>query len=256
RTEAEEASRRPDVLGPLLRKADAEHRRAGPRAVAEAAEAARAAWVRDQLVSHGRTRAMSLGWPDVYTFTKAMGERVAEELWQGGGHRLSVVRPTIIESSLRHPYPGWIDGFKVADPLIAAYGRGMLPEFPALADTILDVIPVDHVVGAVLAVAANPPEVAKPNYYQVASGIRNPLRFGQLLRIVRGYFSAHPLKDDAGSSVQVPNWSFPFGRRVERSMRRREWAVDFADRAVGRLPANERSREWLSSIYKAKRDLG
>src|SRR5699024_7068198 len=72
----------------------------------------------------------------------------------------------------------------------------------------------------------------------------------------RGYFSAHPLKDDAGSSVQVPNWSFPFGRRVERSMRRREWAVDFADRAVGRLPANERSREWLSSIYKAKRDLG
>ncbi|MPV49160.1 HAD-IB family hydrolase [Pseudactinotalea sp. HY160] len=256
RTELEAASRRPAVLGPILERARAEHRRAGAQAVAEAAEEARATWVHDKLVRAGRLRSQSLGWPDVYTFTKALGERVAEDLWGRAGHRLSVVRPTVIESSFRHPYPGWIDGFKVADPLIAAYGRGMLPEFPALADTILDIIPVDHVVNAILAVAATPPEPSEPNYYQVASGIRNPLRFGRLLRIVRDYFSEHPLKDDAGSVVQVAKWSFPFGRQVERSMRRREWAVDVADRAVGRLPATNRSREWLSGLYKAKRDLG
>ena len=255
RTEAEEASRRPDVLGPLLRKADADHRRAGPRAVAEAAEAARAEWVRDQLVSHGRTRAMSLGWPDVYTFTKAMGERVAEDLWQGGGHRLSVVRPTIIESSLRHPYPGWIDGFKVADPLIAAYGRGLLPEFPALADTVLDVIPVDFVVNAILAAAAAPPEHGAADYFQVSSGITNPLRFGKLYEYVREYFSANPLRDSSGSHVSVPAWSFPHRGAVERALRRREQAVELADRAVGRLPARPRTREWISTLYKARRDL-
>ncbi len=255
RADAESASRRAEVLRPLLKQARASHRRAGAQAVAHAAEELRQEWVDERLVQAGRIRSQSLGWPDVYTFTKALGERVAEDLW-GAEHRLSIVRPTIIESSAAHPYPGWIDGFKVADPLIAAYGRGMLPEFPALADTILDVIPVDHVVNAILAVAANPPEVNEPRYYQVASGIRNPLRFGQLLRIVRGYFSANPLRDDEGSLIQVPNWSFPNGPRVERSLRRREVGIDVADRGIGYLPANPTTRKWLSVIAKAKRDLG
>ncbi|MEE6281178.1 HAD-IB family hydrolase [Georgenia sunbinii] len=256
RAQAEKASRRPDVLGPLLREAQREHRRAGANAVAAATEDARSGWVHDQLVEHGLTRAQSLGWTDIYTFTKAMGERVAEDLWRGAGHRLSVVRPTIIESSLRTPYPGWIDGFKVADPLIAAYGRGLLPEFPALADSILDVIPVDFVVNAILAAAAAPPAAGEASYYQVSSGITNPLRFGQLYQLVREYFSAHPLRDATGSLVSVPSWSFPHRGAVERALGRREQLVDIADRAVGRLPANPRTREWISSLYKARRDLG
>jgi HAD superfamily hydrolase (TIGR01490 family) len=256
REAAEKASRSPEVLGRLLHEAQREHRRAGARAVAEAAETARVDWVREQLIENGRTRALSLGWPDVYTFTKAMGERVAEELWAGAGHRLSVVRPTIIESSLKHPYPGWIDGFKVADPLIAAYGRGLLPEFPALADTVLDIIPVDFVVNAILAAAAAPPAPGGANYYQVSSGITNPLRLGSLVHMVREYFSAHPLKDAEGAHVAVPAWSFPHRGAVERALGRRELAVDLADRAVGHLPANRRTRQWISALYKARRDLG
>ena len=256
RADTETASRRPQLLSKLVAKARAQHRRAGAQAVAQAAEEARRAWVTEQLVDAGRTRATSLGWPDVYTFTKALGERVAEDLWAGTGHRLSIVRPTIIESSLQHPFPGWIDGFKVADPLIAAYGRGMLPEFPALADSILDVIPVDHVVNAILAAAATPPPAGEGQYFQVSSGSRNPLRFGTILRLLRGYFSKHPLTDADGSFVQVPNWTFPNGPAVERSLRRRELAVDAADSLVGRLPANNTTRKWISTIYKAKRDLG
>lgn len=255
RADAEAASRRPELLGKFVAQARAQHGRAGAQAVAEAAEKARHAWVKDELREAGRTRATSLGWPDVYTFTKALGERVAEDLW-GRDHRLSIVRPTIIESSLDHPYPGWIDGFKVADPLIAAYGRGMLPEFPALADTILDVIPVDHVVNAALAAAATPPPVNDPQYVQVSSGSRNPLRIGMLVRLVRGYFRKHPLTDADGSFVQVPNWTFPNGPAVRRSLRRRELAVEAADKLVGRLPANNTTRGWISSVYKAKRDLG
>ncbi|MCK6212485.1 HAD-IB family hydrolase [Georgenia sp. EYE_87] len=256
REAAEKESRTPEVLGRLLTEAKQEHRRAGARAVADAAEAARVEWVRQQLVEHGRTRALSLGWPDVYTFTKAMGERVAEEMWAGAGHRLSVVRPTIIESSLKHPYPGWIDGFKVADPLIAAYGRGLLPEFPALADTVLDIIPVDFVVNAILAAAAAPPAPGGASYYQVSSGITNPLRLGTLVHLVREYFSANPLKDAEGAHVAVPAWSFPHRGAVERALGRRERAVDLADRAVGHLPANRRTRQWISTLYKARRDLG
>src|SRR5699024_11964511 len=79
-----------------------------------------------------------------------------------GRHRELLSFPTRRSSDL------WIDGFKVADPLIAAYGRGLLPEFPALADTILDVIPVDYVVNAILAAAAAAPPAHEASYYQVS----------------------------------------------------------------------------------------
>ena len=138
---------------------------------------------RAELVDVGRTRAQSLGWTDVYTLTKAFAERAAEELWGENGHRLSIVRPAIIESALQHPFPGWIDGFKVADPLIMAYGRGLLPEFPGLPDSILDVIPVDYVVNAIIAAAANPAEKNAPEYYHVASGASNPLPFHEIVRL-------------------------------------------------------------------------
>jgi HAD superfamily hydrolase (TIGR01490 family) len=251
---AEQDSRDPRRLAAFLSTATAEHGRAGAQAVSEAAEEARNAFVRESLVDAGRNRARTLGWPDVYTFTKALGERVAETSW-GAEHRLSVVRPTIIESAFRHPYPGWIDGFKVADPLIAAYGRGMLPEFPAVADSILDVIPVDFVVNAILAAAATPPEPSAPNYYQVGSGLTNPLRFGRLYELVREYFEANPLSDAEGAVVKVPRWTFPHGPAVERSITRRERLVTSADRVLRRLPASDRTRSWSSTLYKAGRDL-
>ncbi|MGH8826084.1 MAG: SDR family oxidoreductase [Jiangellaceae bacterium] len=255
RTEAETVSRNPRVLRKLLDAAQTEHRRAGAQAVTDAAEEARQDWVRRELVEAGRTRAQSLGWPDVYTFTKALGERAAEDLWAANGHRLSVVRPTVIESALKHPYPGWIDGFKVADPLIAAYGRGLLPEFPALADTVLDVIPVDFVVNAILAAAAAPRPAGEAQYLQVSSGITNPLPFGRLYRLVRDYFEAHPLQDAEGARVAVPSWSFPHRGAVERALGRRERLVSLADKAVDRLPPTERTRRWISTLYRARRDL-
>lgn len=255
RNAAEAASRRPQILRPLLRNAQQEHRRAGANAVASATEESRRQWVRDSLVVHGRTRAVSLGWPDVYTLTKALGERAAEDLWANAGHRLSVVRPTIVESSLRHPYPGWIDGFKVADPLIAAYGRGLLPEFPALADTVLDIIPVDFVVNAIIAAAAAPAPAGVSQYFQVSSGITNPLPFRRLYRLVREYFSANPVTDEDGGRVQVPAWTFPHFGKVERGLRRREQAVHIANKAVGQLPANPRTRSWISALGRAERDL-
>ena len=180
---------------------------------------------RAELVDVGRTRAQSLGWTDVYTLTKAFAERAAEELWGENGHRLSVVRPAIIESALQHPFPGWIDGFKVADPLIMAYGRGLLPEFPGLPDSILDVIPVDFVVNAIIAAAANPAEKNAPEYYHVASGASNPLPFHEISGYVNQFFVANPMKDKAGKDIPVPTWKFPVGNKVERDVLRKERLV-------------------------------
>ncbi|GMA90443.1 hypothetical protein GCM10025869_09720 [Homoserinibacter gongjuensis] len=192
RERVELASRQPAQLRAFMDRARAEHGKEGPQSVARASEEARVAWVTEALVDAGRTRAESLGWTDVYTLTKAFAERAAEELWADAGGSLSVVRPAIIESAVAHPFPGWIDGFKVADPLILAYGRGLLPEFPGLPDSVLDLIPVDYVVNAILAAAANPPK-GEPEYFHIASGASNPLPFHRMFENVNAYFTANPM---------------------------------------------------------------
>jgi alcohol-forming fatty acyl-CoA reductase len=258
--EVERDSRRPETLRRLSARARAEHGKAGPQSVAAATEQARQDWVAKRLVDYGLSRAQSLGWPDVYTFTKALGERVAEELWAGQGHRLSIVRPAIVESSLRHPYPGWIDGFKMAEPLIIAYGQGILPEFPGLPDSVIDIIPVDLVVNAMLAVAATPPEPSAPGsnntaYFHVGSGTRNPLAFRGLYENVREYFRRHPLPAGDRGHVRVPTWRFPGFQQVDFMLRSAERSTALAERALLKMPGSQRTQEWMTSVHRQRSNL-
>jgi alcohol-forming fatty acyl-CoA reductase len=219
RERVEEASRRPEMLDHFVASARRLHARAGPQEVAQDAEQRRRDWVDRRLVNYGRARAQAMGWPDLYTFTKALSERATEEFAAEHGLPLSIVRPSIIESALRHPYPGWIDGFKMAEPIILAYGRGALPDFPGIPDGIIDIIPVDLVVNCLLAAAARPPEAGTPAYYHVSSGDRNPLAFHELYEHVKAYFEAHPLPEPDRGEVKVPTWEFPGRQKVERMLR-------------------------------------
>ncbi len=247
-------SREPGVLRTLMAEARAQHGKEGPQAVAHAAEAARVEWVKSRLVLAGRARAQSLGWTDVYTLTKALAERAAEELW-GAEHRLSVVRPSVIESALVHPAPGWIDGFKVADPLILAFGRGQLPDFPGVPDSVLDIVPVDFVVNAILAAAATPPAAGGPRYLHVASGASNPLPFHEMYGHVREYFTANPIPDTPGATDGMPTWRFRGDRSVERSLVQAERLVGAANSVLDRLPSTPRTRSWQKTMGKRKRDV-
>jgi len=251
REDVERDSRRPEVLQRALGQAAGAHGKAGPQTAAADAERLRTEWVERRLVEYGRTRARSLGWPDVYTLTKALGERVAEQLWTGP---LSVVRPAIVESALCHPYPGWIDGFKMADPLIIAFGRGVLREFPGLPDSVVDLIPVDLVVNAILAAAARPPADG-PGYLHVSSGASNPLTFRDLYGHCRSYFEAHPMPDGNRGHVDPPTWRFPGSHQVELMLRTGERVASLTERVLLRLPASERSQQWLSRLGREQQEL-
>jgi len=252
RTDVEAASRKPELLDSFLRKARAEHGRAGPQSVADDAEERRKSWVTKRLVQYGRARAQTLGWPDNYTFTKAMGERAVEELAAEHGAPLSIVRPSIIESSYAHPFPGWIEGFKMAEPIILAYGRGTIPEFPGIPEGIVDIIPADFVVNAMLAAAANPPEPSAPAYYHVSSGSRNPLQYKGLYELVKEYYERDPLPQAGRGEVKVPEWSFPGHLRVERLLKTAERAVELADKVVTHLPKSRKMRELVGRVDRDK----
>jgi fatty acyl-CoA reductase len=252
RDDVEAASRKPEILDSFLRKARAEHGRAGPQSVADDAEDRRKSWVTKRLVQYGRARAQTLGWPDNYTFTKAMGERAVEELAAEHNAPLSIVRPSIIESAIKHPFPGWIEGFKMAEPIILAYGRGTIPEFPGIPEGIVDIIPADFVVNAMFAAAANPPEPATPAYYHVSSGARNPLQYRGLYELVKEYYERDPLPQAGRGDIKVPEWSFPGHLRVERLIKTAERAVDLADKVVTHLPKSKKMRDLVARVDRDK----
>lgn len=254
RGDVERDSRRPEVLRAALAKGIDHHGKAGPQTAAADAERIRREWVEERLVEYGRTRAQSLGWPDVYTLTKALGERVAEELWGGRGRPLTVVRPAIVESALVHPFPGWIDGFKMADPLIIAYGRGILREFPGLPDSVLDVIPVDMVVNATLAAAAARP-AGGSEYFHVSSGASNPLTFREMYAHVREYFGNDPMPDGNNGHIEPPTWKFPGSQQVELTLRAGEKLASVAEKLLLRTSASGRAQDWLSKLSKEQQNL-
>ncbi|MHB8681573.1 MAG: HAD-IB family hydrolase [Acidimicrobiales bacterium] len=259
RGDLEAQSRRADHLARFTKAARGELGAAGTHLVAERAEKLRDEWVREQLVEAGRARAQALGWPDAYAFTKALGERA---LVGGFGDRvaMTVVRPSIIESALAEPRPGWIRGFRMAEPIIVSYARGLLKEFPGIPEGIVDVIPVDMVVAAIVAVAAAGPEPDGPSVVQVASGVRNPLRYGQLVDLVQSWFTDHPLYDSDGQPIVVPDWSFPGRGRVQRQLERATKLLGTVEKVVGALPVRGERADFVARLEErrdqAQRALG
>ncbi|MPZ93966.1 MAG: HAD-IB family hydrolase [Propionibacteriales bacterium] len=246
----EQRSRDAGRLARLRRKAEKAHGRAGMLAAAQAVEEDRRAWVNEELVRAGTERARALGWTDCYTFTKALGERVVES--HAEHSPVSIIRPSIIESALQTPHPGWIEGFKMAEPLILAYGRGELPEFPAAPDTIVDIVPVDHVVAAVVAVLAEPREPGRPEWFHVSSGARRPLTFRQLYGGVRDYFDRHPFELGDRGATRLPEWHFPGVQAVERLLVTSERAHKVADYLVDHAPRADRTRDLARKLDRQR----
>lgn len=252
RADADLESRSPAMLTRFAREARAEVGAAGRPLLAAKTERLRQQWVSDRMVELGKVRAQALGWPDVYAYTKALGERA---LLQGRGEvPVSIVRPSIIESALAEPRPGWIRGFRMAEPVIISYARGLLKDFPGLPEGIVDVVPVDFVVAAVLAVAARGPGEAGPDVFQVVTGDRNPLAYGTLVDLVQDWFSRHPLYDREGQPIVVPDWSFPGRGKVQGQLRRSVSLIRRAEKVASSLPIRGKTADFVVKLEERRAD--
>ncbi len=251
RSDTEAASRDPERLRGFRAEARKELGAAGAPALAGKTEQLRERWVSDQLVEAGRARAASVGWPDAYAYTKALGEQALTET--KGNVPVSIVRPSIIESSLAEPFPGWIRGFRMAEPVIISYARGLLKQFPGVPEGTVDVIPVDIVVAAIIAVAATGPTA--PRITQVASGGVNPLRYKLLVDNVRDWFTQHPLYDPEGQPIVVPEWQFPARGKVQQQLRTAKALAERSERALQMLPLRGRQATWAAKLEERKNDI-
>jgi len=252
RADAEAASRTPDQLSVFMVEAREELGGAGTPLLATKSEQLRKDWVKAQLVDAGRARAASLGWPDAYAMTKALGEKALGE--NRGNIAVSVVRPAIIESAWAEPVPGWIRGFRMAEPVIISYARGLLKEFPGVPEGTVDVIPVDLVVGAIIAVAARGPanEDGSPDITQVASGSANPLKYERLVDLVQSWFGEHPLYDNSGQPIAVPDWGYTTRNRVQGQLNRAKSALEKSEKVIGSLPLRGKQAAWSAKVEEQR----
>ena len=103
RADEEAESRTAERLLQFRKESARRARRRGHAPALGEDRAAPLAWVKARMIEAGRARAASLGWPDAYAYTKALGERALVE--SRGDVPVSIVRPSIIESALPSPSP-------------------------------------------------------------------------------------------------------------------------------------------------------
>lgn len=173
-------------------------------------------WTERELVREGMERAHAHGWHDVYTFTKGMGEQLL--LKRRGQVPLVIVRPAVTESSLADPEPGWIHGLKVTDPLVVAYGRGIVPDFPARQGAPMDLVPIDIVINSII-LAAPQASVDEVRVFHAATSGENPLYNTKMFEYIKEYFQANPLLGKDGSRPELVDWTFPSVEKFRRIFR-------------------------------------
>ena len=197
-------------------------------------EVSREKWIEQRLTDEGLKRAHARGWNDTYTYMKALGEQMITKT--RGDLPTAIIRQSIMESSLEDPEPGWLGGaLRMADPLIVGFGKGRLPDFPGDPDSILDIIPADFVINAILAATVQTYYRRGVEVYHVASGARNPLTFGDIVNITHDYFTRQPLLDN-GKPIPVPVWKFPDEQKFQKDLRQKLRLLDTASRWLNRIP--------------------
>ncbi|XP_077230912.1 alcohol-forming fatty acyl-CoA reductase-like isoform X2 [Tasmannia lanceolata] len=149
----------------------------------------------------GIQRARFFGWPNTYVFTKAMGEMLLGRLRENVP--LVIIRPTIITSTYREPFPGWIEGIRTFDIFIVRYGTGKLRCLPFDHRQIIDVIPGDMVVNAMMVSMVahlNQPSIF---IYHIGSSVQNPFYIPMLVDSCYHYFSKYPCITGDGKPIKV-----------------------------------------------------
>ncbi|KAI4313520.1 hypothetical protein L6164_026495 [Bauhinia variegata] len=120
--------------------------------------------------SFGLERAKEHGWPNTYVFTKAVGEMLVGHMREN--LPVIILCPTIVTSTYKEPFPGWVEGARTIDSFASAYGKRNLTCFPGDIKTVLDVMPADMVVNAmIVAMVANSNCQCYDKIYHVGSSV-------------------------------------------------------------------------------------
>ncbi|XP_021938103.1 fatty acyl-CoA reductase wat-like [Zootermopsis nevadensis] len=144
-------------------------------------------------------------WPNTYALTKSIAEDTVREF--GKGLPIAVVRPSIVISTAREPFPGWINNI---------YGAtGLIRTMHCNEDMLAEVVPVDMVINVTIAAAwdvATQHRLKSQQYLpekqtgnlpgpdddipilNYVSSIQNPLTWAQFMKFNEGTKEYSPMR--------------------------------------------------------------
>ncbi|MCA9704458.1 MAG: SDR family oxidoreductase [Myxococcales bacterium] len=136
--------------------------------------------LRETMATAGTDRAKALGWPNTYTYTKALAEFLL--LDRQDRLEFAIFRPAIVESSVEFPFAGWNEGFNTTGPLVYL-AKTWFRHIPAMPGNPLDVIPVDMVCKALLIAGAALLRGEHAQVYQCGTSERNVMPIDRLTEL-------------------------------------------------------------------------
>jgi long-chain acyl-CoA synthetase len=138
-----------------------------------------------RLIAAGKDRAVHWGWPNIYTYTKSIGEQVIS----GSGLPCTIVRPACCEATLEFPFPGWNEGISTSAPHTYLIMKGHMT-IPG-GEPPLDLIPSDLVTsGMIMALAELIEGTAKPVYHFGVADV-NPASVARIAELIGLYRRKH-----------------------------------------------------------------
>ena len=152
-------------------------------------------FVEARLAEMGMERAHFWGFPNTYTYTKAIGEQIVA----GAEMPHTIVRPAIVESTVKFPFPGWNEGVNTSAPLIYALREGQT-QIPG-GDNYLDMIPCDMVAGGMTLALGELLEGTPRPVYQFGSSDSNPCTMRRFFELSGLYKRAYWQKTGRGGPL-------------------------------------------------------
>jgi 1-acyl-sn-glycerol-3-phosphate acyltransferase len=128
------------------------------------------------------------GHANTYTLTKCIAEHLLAA--RRGGVPLSIVRPSIISATLRHPFPGWIDSPAAMGAFALLAGSGRLRAVIGKRDSRLDVVPCDVVSDGLIEEAFS---AGAFRIRHAVAGLAHNITFGQVMACSAAYFGPRPV---------------------------------------------------------------
>jgi long-chain acyl-CoA synthetase len=181
--DAEVRAESQDVTAELLKQAQGKEHAAKDlqgAALGNQVRKNRIRWLKNYLTEAGMKRALELGWPNTYTLTKSLAESLIGK--RGTGLPVAIVRPAIVETSVRKPFLGWNEGINTSASLSYLLGTNFR-QLPSNEKKRLDIIPVDSVCQGMTLIAAAVVERRNDAVYQLATSVTNPCDMGRSIEL-------------------------------------------------------------------------
>ncbi|XP_063923372.1 fatty acyl-CoA reductase wat-like [Zophobas morio] len=132
------------------------------------------------------TRKILQKWPNTYSFTKALAELVIKDF--ANNLPTGIFRPSIVISTYKEPLEGWTDSLGGPNILVATIASGFLRFFCCDVRFVVDLVPVDMSVAALLASAWDVHQNYKQGQnnipiYNYVSSVDNPITYDEFIKL-------------------------------------------------------------------------